>query len=167
MQKSAARMARNLETQIKDPELRKKLQTNDPSGCKRPLMLDSYYPALAAPNVTLLTDPVVGLSETGILSQNIESGGLEEKEVGILIWGTGTEIYLIWFPLWEVPKIPGYKLEEYGAVFPMYGRGGKPLAEQYGQEACSLYGWFLHSLQARMLLPLDVKALLSTSFRIS
>lgn len=79
----------HITAQVKSEQLRQKLECKDPFGCKRPLVLDNYFTSLEAPNVELLTDPVIGLSETGIRSRSKETGKEEEREIDVLIWGTG------------------------------------------------------------------------------
>ena len=48
---------RHLHKQVTDPELRPKLTPDYQIGCKRILISNDYYPALARPNVDLVTDP--------------------------------------------------------------------------------------------------------------
>ena len=50
---SKARMRR----QVKDPELRAKLTPNYRMGCKRIIVTDDFHPALAKPNVSVITEP--------------------------------------------------------------------------------------------------------------
>jgi cation diffusion facilitator CzcD-associated flavoprotein CzcO len=78
----------HLDSQVKDEKVREKLKSHDNFGCKRPLVLDDYYPVFNQGNVELITDPVVGLSEHGIISTSAK-GGRQENEVDVLIWGTG------------------------------------------------------------------------------
>jgi cation diffusion facilitator CzcD-associated flavoprotein CzcO len=78
-----------VDNQVKDPVIREKLKPHDNFGCKRPLLLDDYYPVFNEPHVELVTDPVVGLSDHGILSKNVVTGGKDERQVDVLIWGTG------------------------------------------------------------------------------
>ena len=50
---------KNLKKGIKDPELREKVTPHFTFGCKRVLISNDYYPALAADNVDVVTDPIV------------------------------------------------------------------------------------------------------------
>ena len=43
---------------IEDPELRRKVTPTDEIGCKRIMITDDWYPALAKPNVDLVTDRI-------------------------------------------------------------------------------------------------------------
>ncbi|KAF8253996.1 monooxygenase [Wilcoxina mikolae CBS 423.85] len=113
---------KHITAQVKSEQLQQKLECKDPFGCKRPLVLDNYYSSLEAPNVELLTDPVIGLSETGIRFRSKETGQEEEREIDILIWGTG------------------YKLAQNAFIFPIYGRGGVSVPNHLGLDGYSLYG---------------------------
>ena len=54
-----------LERKIDDPELRAKLTPDYPVGCKRPLISREWFPALTRPNVRLVTEPIVEITEAG------------------------------------------------------------------------------------------------------
>jgi cyclohexanone monooxygenase len=82
---AAKRMAlRYLEEEIKDPALRKKLTPNYAMGCKRILMSNDYYEALAMPNVEVVSD---GIREVRAHSVITDDG--VEREVDAIIFGTG------------------------------------------------------------------------------
>ena len=49
---------RHLNSQVKDAELRRKLKPNFAIGCKRILPSNEWYPALAQPNVEVVTDGI-------------------------------------------------------------------------------------------------------------
>jgi cation diffusion facilitator CzcD-associated flavoprotein CzcO len=79
------RMAgRHIERQIGDPGLRGKVTPSYRAGCKRLLLSSDYYPALARPNVDLVTDPIAGITETGLACAG---GGAYGADV--IIYGTG------------------------------------------------------------------------------
>jgi cation diffusion facilitator CzcD-associated flavoprotein CzcO len=80
---------RHVDNQVKDPVLREKLKPRDNFGCKRPLVLDDYYPVFNNKNVELITDPVTSLDENAIVSTNTKIGETERREIDVLIWGTG------------------------------------------------------------------------------
>lgn len=69
---------------VKDPGLRKKLTPDYPVGCKRVLFASNYFPALARPNVDVVTEDVVEMTETGI-----RTADGEHHEVDAVIYGTG------------------------------------------------------------------------------
>jgi len=49
---------RHLAKAVADPALRAKLTPGYTMGCKRILLSDDYYPAVAQPNVELVTDAI-------------------------------------------------------------------------------------------------------------
>lgn len=73
-----------LERQVKDPELRDKLRPDYEMGCKRVLMRNDFYPAVAADNCELITTAI----------DRIEAGAIMDatgrrREVDSLILATG------------------------------------------------------------------------------
>ncbi|MGE0828702.1 MAG: flavin-containing monooxygenase [Hyphomonadaceae bacterium] len=76
----------HLAKHVEDPTLRAKLWPDYPIGCKRILFSDDYYPTLCQPNVSLVTDPIERIDETGVRTKD---GALHECDV--LIFGTGFE----------------------------------------------------------------------------
>jgi hypothetical protein len=91
------------------------------------------------PHVELVTDPVVGLSDHGILSKNVVTGGKDERQVDVLIWGTGKRKRLC-FGCPELTGPIGYKPEEFGVAVPTRGRKGELISDKYQPEMYSLYG---------------------------
>jgi cation diffusion facilitator CzcD-associated flavoprotein CzcO len=75
---------RHLASAIRDPELRKKLTPDYSLGCKRVLLSNDYYPALAKPNVEVVTERIAEIRPTGVATAD---GTLHEADV--LIMGTG------------------------------------------------------------------------------
>jgi cation diffusion facilitator CzcD-associated flavoprotein CzcO len=61
---------RNISKGISDPELRAKVTPDFRIGCKRVLISNTWYPALARPNVDLVTDPIAHLTPTGIVTKD-------------------------------------------------------------------------------------------------
>lgn len=101
-----------LETQVTDPVLREKLRPKTEFGCKRPLFLNDWYPMFNQPNVELITEKPVRITEHGIVSkapQVLDAEDIKGQPVGayevrsekkiveeqltrdidVLIWGTG------------------------------------------------------------------------------
>ena len=78
---------RNLARAIKDPALRAKLTPDYRIGCKRILLSNTYYPALAQPNVDLVA---AGLSE--IRGNTLVGADGSEVEVDAIIFGTGFHV---------------------------------------------------------------------------
>jgi cation diffusion facilitator CzcD-associated flavoprotein CzcO len=73
-----------LRKHIRDPELRAKLVPDYPFGCKRVLFSNDWYPALAQPNVEVVTEPVIE-----VLPRGVRSGDDRLHEVDVIIYGTG------------------------------------------------------------------------------
>jgi len=122
-QKKAIELAwRHLDSQVTNETVREKLRSHDNFGCKRPLLLDDYYPIFNASHVELETDPVVALTEHGVVSKSKKSDAKKEREVDVLIWGTG------------------YRPAEFGVAYPCKGRSGVLLSDKYRPENFSLYG---------------------------
>jgi len=78
---------RHLAQQIRDPELRAKLTPDFTLGCKRVLISDDYYPAVAQPNVEVVTDAIHEVTPTGIVTED----GVKH-EVDTIIYGTGFRV---------------------------------------------------------------------------
>lgn len=84
-QRLIMRLARdNIRRSIRDPELAARLTPGYAPGCKRLLLSNDYYPALARDNVRLVTDSIVGITPGGI-----KTAGGEEIAVDVIIWATG------------------------------------------------------------------------------
>ena len=73
-----------LKANIKDPVLREKLTPDYPMGCKRILISNDYYPALAQKHVTVTTQGVTRADATGIVTAD----GVHH-DVDVIIYGTG------------------------------------------------------------------------------
>lgn len=86
--KSVEKIAlKHMHKSIKDPDLREKLTPNYRIGCKRILLSDTYYPALAQPNVEVHTNGIAEVEENAIV------GCLGNKyEVDAIIFGTGFQV---------------------------------------------------------------------------
>ncbi|MEU0529285.1 flavin-containing monooxygenase [Amycolatopsis tolypomycina] len=78
---------RNIAKGIKDPALRKKVTPDYTMGCKRVLISNDYYPALARPNVDVVTEGVKEVKAHSI----VDSAGVEH-EVDAIIYGTGFKV---------------------------------------------------------------------------
>jgi cation diffusion facilitator CzcD-associated flavoprotein CzcO len=78
---------KHLERSVPDRELREKLTPAYRMGCKRVLISNDYYPALARDNVDLITDNIERIEERGIRTRD---GQL--REVDAIIFGTGFRV---------------------------------------------------------------------------
>jgi len=74
----------HIKKQIADPTLRAKLTPDYTIGCKRILISNDYYPALAQDNVEVITDGIREVRANSIVDAN----GVERK-VDAIIYGTG------------------------------------------------------------------------------
>ncbi|WP_151083349.1 flavin-containing monooxygenase [Nocardioides cynanchi] len=74
----------NLRKGIKDPALRAKATPHFRLGCKRVLRSNTYYPALAADNTDLVTDPIAGVTTDAIVTAD----GVEHP-VDVIVVATG------------------------------------------------------------------------------
>ena len=74
----------HLRLQVKDPALRAKLVPDYPIGCKRILFSNDWYPALARDRVQVVTDAVVAVDPTGVVT-----GDGTHHDADVLVWGTG------------------------------------------------------------------------------
>ena len=77
----------HLERQVADPELRAKLTPHYTMGCKRVLISDDFYPALAKPNVELITEHIREVRPHSIVTTDGQ-----EHEIDTLICGTGFHV---------------------------------------------------------------------------
>ncbi|MNS83670.1 4-hydroxyacetophenone monooxygenase [compost metagenome] len=85
LMKQAQEMATlHLNNSVQDVELRRKLTPNYVIGCKRIMLSDDYYPAVAQKNVEIVCDGVAEMTEDSI----VDTQGVKRK-VDALIFGTG------------------------------------------------------------------------------
>ena len=77
---------RELETHIEDPELRKKLTPDYPAGCKRILLTNDWYPALARDNVDVETSRIAKVTENAVVTEDGVS-----HPADVIIYATGFE----------------------------------------------------------------------------
>jgi cation diffusion facilitator CzcD-associated flavoprotein CzcO len=75
---------RQINSAIKDPELRRKVTPTDEIGCKRIMLTDDWYPTLTRPNVDLVTDRIEQITPAGIRTQDGR-----ERPVDVLVLATG------------------------------------------------------------------------------
>jgi cation diffusion facilitator CzcD-associated flavoprotein CzcO len=75
---------RHLAAAIADPQLQGRLVPDYPLGCKRILISNNYFPALAQANVEVVNTGIRQVTERGVVTDD----GCE-REVDVLIYGTG------------------------------------------------------------------------------
>jgi cation diffusion facilitator CzcD-associated flavoprotein CzcO len=105
---------RQLDEQIPDPKLREKCVPGYVMGCKRVLFSNDWYPALARPNVDLVTEPIQRIAPDGVVTAD---GALRPADV--IIYGTG------------------FQTLDFLAPISVTGTGGRELAQSWhdGAEA--------------------------------
>ncbi len=111
------RARRYIASRIADPALREKLLPDYPVGAKRILFSDNYFDALARANVEVVTTPIAGLCESGVICTDGS-----EVPADVLIYGTG------------------FKTNPFLAPMAIRGEGGKLLADTWGQGAHAYLG---------------------------
>jgi cation diffusion facilitator CzcD-associated flavoprotein CzcO len=99
---------RKLAKEVPDPELRAKLTPSYRIGCKRIIFSDDYLPALAQPNVDVITERIAEVDATGI-----RTADGEHRDYDTIILGTG-------FRAWDSPMSQH-----------LVGSEGKTLAEAW------------------------------------
>ncbi len=78
---------RHLAHQVPDLELRTKLTPDYRIGCKRILISNDFYPALAAPNADVVTEPITEIRERAVVTAD----GVEHPADAI-IFATGFQV---------------------------------------------------------------------------
>ena len=106
----------NLRKSVKDPVLREKLTPTFEIGCKRILISNGYYPAVASDNVELVTDPIAKITGSSIVA-----GDGTEREIDALVVATG-------FHTTELP-----------IAHRITGRTGRTLAERFAEHGMAGY----------------------------
>jgi cation diffusion facilitator CzcD-associated flavoprotein CzcO len=106
-----------LRRQVKDPALRARLTPDTPLGCKRILLSNEWLPALARPNVELVTEPAV---EVGVDSIRAADG--RERAIDALVFGTG------------------FSATQFLAPMDFRGLGGESLRERWAHGAQGYLG---------------------------
>ncbi|WP_435277876.1 flavin-containing monooxygenase [Rhodococcus yananensis] len=106
----------HIRRQIRDRELRRKVTPNFQIGCKRMLISNNYYPALARPNVDLITDGIAEVTADGIVTRD----GTVRK-VDAIIVATG-------FHVTDSPTFAG-----------IFGKDGRSLADVF--DATGMQGY--------------------------
>jgi cation diffusion facilitator CzcD-associated flavoprotein CzcO len=101
---------------IKDRRLRRLLTPDYTIGCKRILMSNDYYPALARDNVEVIPGGVQRVTERGV----VDHAG-REHEVDVIIYGTG------------------FKVREPLGSMTIRGRGGVDLGELWRERGLEAY----------------------------
>eukprot|EP00659_Diplonema_papillatum_P014121 gene14121-21637_t len=99
-------------------EMEEKLLPQYPVGCKRLCMSDGFIPALMQPNVRIVTDPVLRLSERGVVVNVTpgRTGDAPEEAFDAIILATG------------------FKTGSYSSPFDITGAQGKTLQQMWADD---------------------------------
>ena len=73
--------------QVPDPVLRAKVTPDYTIGCKRILLSSDYYPALTRPHVDVVTEGIIEITETGLVTADGTA-----HDVDVIIYGTGFKV---------------------------------------------------------------------------
>lgn len=112
------RMGReNIEKSIADPRLRQALTPDYLPGCKRLLVSDDFYPALARDNVELVTEAAARVTPHGLVT----SAG-RELEADAIMYCTGYQLPAFHLPV-QVTGRDGKTLDAYFEKTPFVYRG--------------------------------------------
>jgi cation diffusion facilitator CzcD-associated flavoprotein CzcO len=87
MRPVAKHARRFIRRSIQDPELRAKLTPSYTVGCKRVLISNDYYAAVARPNVNVITDGIRELRARSVVDQTGR-----EREVDAVVYATGFQV---------------------------------------------------------------------------
>ncbi|HEX2675174.1 MAG TPA: NAD(P)/FAD-dependent oxidoreductase, partial [Polyangiales bacterium] len=101
---------RHIAKHIRDRGLRKKLTPTYTLGCKRILLSNDWYPALARENVEVVSDAIAEVREHSVVCADGS-----EREVDAIIYGTG------------------FKVQEGVPQQLVFGTGGRDLAEVWSE----------------------------------
>jgi cation diffusion facilitator CzcD-associated flavoprotein CzcO len=97
---------RQLRAHITDPGLREKCTPGYVMGCKRVLFSNDWYPALARPNVELVTDPIERIVPDGVVTADGTT-----RRADVIIYGTGFKTLDFLAPM-SVTGLSGRALHE-------------------------------------------------------
>jgi cation diffusion facilitator CzcD-associated flavoprotein CzcO len=97
---------RQLRAQVPDPELRAKCVPDYVLGCKRVVFSNDWYPALARPNVELVTDPIERITPEGVVTADGTT-----RTADVIIYATGFKAAEFLVPM-LVSGLDGQRLAE-------------------------------------------------------
>lgn len=103
---------RHLERQIADQHLRDSLTPDYEPGCKRLLISNDYYPAIAAANAELVVQPISHITAGAVVTADGR-----EREVDTIILATG------------------FRVTDHPLAARVYGREGRRLADVWAERA--------------------------------
>jgi len=81
----------NLESSVRDPELRERLRPDYRAACKRLIISPDFYDAIQRPNAELVTEKIVGVEPAGVRTAD---GRLHELDVLVLATGFRADAFM-------------------------------------------------------------------------
>lgn len=120
---------RYLRRQVADEELRDKLRPDYVMGCKRVLLSNDYWPALASANVDVVTEKIRHVDPTGIVTTD----GVHH-DADVIIFGTG------------------FRVTDRPVARVVFGRHGRALAEAWTPTMRAYLGTSVHGFPNLFLL---------------
>jgi cation diffusion facilitator CzcD-associated flavoprotein CzcO len=96
---------RQLRAQIADPALRAKCVPGYVMGCKRITFSGDWYPALARPNVELITEQIDRIAPDGVVTAG------RTRTADVIVYGTGFKAAEFLMPM-QVTGLGGWRLQE-------------------------------------------------------
>lgn len=102
---------------VEDPDVRERLTPTVPWGCQRPLFSNVYYPTFNRPGVELVTDAIVRITPTGVVTADGR-----ERAVDTIVYATG------------------YETTRYASSVEIVGRGDRRLDEAWSDGAQAYLG---------------------------
>jgi cation diffusion facilitator CzcD-associated flavoprotein CzcO len=116
--KQAEKLAlKYMEETLPDPQLRKAMTPNYTIGCKRILISDDFYQAVAKENVELVTQPVADVTADGIRTKDGK-----ERKLDAIVFATG------------------FRATDWLSHLRVVGKGGRVLSEDWTNGAEAYYG---------------------------
>jgi cation diffusion facilitator CzcD-associated flavoprotein CzcO len=113
MQAIAAACLKNLEENVRDPELKERLRPNYRAACKRLVISPNFYEAIQRPNAELVTAAIERIEPRGVRTAD---GRLHE--VDVLVLATGFQVDRFLRPI-EVIGRGGLRLAEFWEKRPL------------------------------------------------
>ncbi|WP_291048973.1 NAD(P)/FAD-dependent oxidoreductase [Herbiconiux sp.] len=106
----------HMESAIADPELRRILTPGSRFGCRRPVVSNAFYPALASPKTTVFDTAITRLTPTGVVSERGEKWAAD-----VVVLATG------------------FRATEMLSHVTFVGEGGRPLTEEWSEGGPQAY----------------------------
>ena len=136
---------RHLAKEISDPILREKLQPPGRFGSKRPLVsLSGFFKTVQERNVHLISDPIVSIDETGVITSPKPRGNAIRPLDGdntVMATDPAKPVVATTHTQADVLLLgTGFIMQGWGGAIPTTGRNGLLLTQHWADYPMSLYG---------------------------